>query len=222
MRRRGALSMAVLASLALSGCVAGGSAGHGAQHESSAPPESSASPQPTAAESAAEPDRLVISAENIRLVMDDGTVGEDFTFFDPVTDVTTALTELLGQEPTVTTHGAEFVADYEWDGLTLLTDGPGEAPIDAAFAVFVTAAEINGLSIETADGFRVGHPMGPIEAAHPDESRRWMYEGVERLDTEVGSVSVVPGDERMFSVKITAHPSDGPITEFAAPMKNFE
>lgn len=216
MRGRGLLSLAVLAALTLSGCVVGGSPGP------SAIPENPPSPQPTVDQPAAKPDRIVISAEHIRIVMDDGTVGDEFTFFDPVADVTAELTVLLGQEPAVTTYEQEFVADYEWDGLRLLTDGPGQAPADVAFGVFVTAAEINGLGIETADGVRVGHPMAPIEAAHPAESRRWMYEGEERLDTDVGSVSVAPGDERMFSVKITAHPSDGPVTEFVAPMKNFE
>lgn len=187
-----------------------------------ASPTAPATPSPTT-EPAAEPDRLVMSATEVQIVLTDGTVGSQFGYFDPISDVVAQLTELFGQEPVMTAYEGTAAADYDWPGLSVGTDGPGTPPTGAEVIMFVTAAEVAGISIESVDGAQVGDPLAPLEAADPANSYRWQRDGGEELVVTVGSTPISPDEpDREFSVELRALPSDGPITQMGAPMKNFE
>jgi hypothetical protein len=188
----------------------------------SATPVSSESTEEAVAP-AAEPDRLVITASGFQLLLDDGTVSREFGYFEPIAPVVTELTTLFGQEPEVNTYDGTGSADYDWAGFHMGTDGPAISPIRAEIIIFVTAPEVNGIAIETVDGISVGDPIADLEAANPNDSSRWTRDGGEQLDVTLDSTPITPGEtEKMFSVTVTAFPSSGPITQFSAPMKNFE
>ena len=158
-----------------------------------------------------------------QLLLDDGTVSREFGYFEPMAPVVTELTALFGQEPAVNTYNGTGAADYDWAGFRMGTDGPATPPTGAEIIIFVTAPEVNGIAIETVDGISVGDPIADLEAANPNDSSRWTRDGGEQLDVTLDSTPITPGEtERMFSVTVTAFPSSGPITQFGAPMKNFE
>lgn len=200
----------------LSGCASGAPSG-GEDTQSSSPAEVEAS-----SDAPAEAEYLVISAEGIQVVLSDGTDEVVFDYFQPVDEVTAGLSEVFGAEPEVSKYEPIASFGYDWGGFFLGTDGPGQDPAGAESHVRVTAAEVHGIGIHAVDGTRVGDPADPLEAAYPDSSRRWIYKGTERLDVGIAPVAIAPGDERIFSVDVTAFPADGAITQVAAPMKNFE
>lgn len=185
-------------------------------------PAGASTPAPVDSPAIAEPDHVVVSAVGMQVVLDDGTLGLNIDYFQPIDEVAIALTELLGAEPSVTSYPDTPAADYVWEGLTLLTDGPAQPPRKAEFVVRVTAPDVHGLSMETADGVKVGSPIGPIEAANPASSHRGTIAGQERLSIYLSPVSIENGDSRTFSVEVVALPSDGPVSEIFAPAKDFE
>lgn len=167
------------------------------------------------------PAHVVVSASSFRVVLDDGTIGDEFGYFEPIEPVVAALTAVFGGEPVVTTYEGIPSVDYDWSGVSIGTDGPAQPPTSPEIIMHVTAAEVHGIGIETVDGIQVGDPVAVLEAANP--SHRWQRGGAEELVIEVNSVPVTPDDnERTFSVELRSLPSDGPVTQFAAPMKNFE
>ena len=167
------------------------------------------------------PDHLVVSASSIRVVLDDGTIGDEFGYFEPIEPVAAALTAVFGGEPVVTTYEGIPSVDYDWSGVSIGTDGPAQPPTGPEIIMHVTAAEVRGIGIETVDGIKVGDPVAVLEASNP--SHLWQRDGVEELVIEVNSIPVTPDDnERTFSVELRSLPSDGPVTQFAAPIKNFE
>lgn len=179
--------------------------------------EPAASPTPRA-----DPDHLVVSSTSIQVVLDDGTIGDEFGYFEPIEPVVTALTDVFGEQPVVTEYGdASTSVDYNWTGVSIGTDGPAQPPSGAEIIMFVTAADVNGIVIETIDGIKVGDSAAPLEASN--SSYRWQRDSGEELVVTMNSVPITSGDnERMFSVQLRALPADGPITQIGAPMKNFE
>lgn len=184
----------------------------------SATPEAAPAPAP-----AAEADRLVMSSSGVQIFLDDGTVGLEFGYFDPIGPVADELSGLFGQVPVVTTYDGNVAADYEWPGLSIGTDGPAVPPMGAEIIMFVSAAEVNGIAIETVDGIKVGDPLEALALADPNNAHRWQRDGVEELVVTVDPTPVSADyPEREFSVELRALPSSGPITKMGAPMKNFE
>jgi len=170
----------------------------------------------------ADPNHLVVSSTSIQVVLDDGTLGDEFSYFEPIQPVVAALTDVFGEEPVVTEYeDAPTSVDYDWVGVSIGTDGPAQPPSGAEIIMFVTAPDVNGIGIETIDGIKVGDPAAPLEAAN--SSYRWQRDSGEELVVTMNSVPITSGDaERMFSVQLRALPADGPITQIGAPMKNFE
>ncbi|WP_129590558.1 hypothetical protein [Cryobacterium aureum] len=172
-------------------------------------------------EARATPDHLVVSASSVQIILDDGTMGDEFGYFEPIEPVAAALTAVFGREPVTTTYEGIPSVDYEWNGMSIGTDGPAQRPTNPEIIMHVTAAEVHGIGIETVDGIQVGDPVAVLEVANP--SHRWQRDGVEELVIKVNSVPVTPDDtQRTFSVELRSLPSDGPVTQFSAPIKNFE
>ena len=218
MKRTIFLAVGLLVSIVLTGCTPVGT--------SAAPPPSATAPTPQtpapAVDHDAMPTRILITAESIQILNDEGIPSQSFTYFQPVETLVAGLTALFGVEPVATPYAGTTAVDYDWDGFHLGTDGRGQAPFNAESGVRVTAATVHGLAIETVDGIQVGDPAAPLEAAHPDSADRWQFQGSERLDISIGVVAIPSNDGRTFAVKLTAHPADGAVTQFMAPHKNFE
>jgi hypothetical protein len=225
-------SVLAAAALTLTGCAPVIPQSDPTSSPTSSPSLATPSPSPTpeaapAPAPAAEAERLVMSASGVQIFLDDGTVGLEFGYFDPIGPVADDLSGLFGQVPVITTYDGNVAADYDWPGLSIGTDGPATPPMGAEIVMFVTAAEVNGISIETVDGIQVGDPLAPLEAAYPEDSYRWQRDGGEVQGEElVVTIDSVPVSadypEREFSVELIALPSSGPITRMRAPMKNFE
>jgi ABC-type Fe3+-hydroxamate transport system substrate-binding protein len=169
------------------------------------------------------PDTVVISTNQLQLVFEDGTVAQVFQFIDPVGPVVEALTDLFGMEPAVDLYDGTGPADYEWTGFRVGTDGPTDTPNWPETYVTATATEINGISIESAEGHQVGDDLQALAAATPDLAHRWQSQTGEELYVPVQLVPYEAGiPERSFHTQLTANPADGPITSISAPRKNFE
>ncbi|WP_104087614.1 hypothetical protein [Cryobacterium sp. N19] len=172
-------------------------------------------------EARATSDHLVVSASSIQVVLDDGTIGDEFDYFEPIEPVAAALTDVFGGEPVITTYEGIPSVDYDWSGVSIGTDGPAHRPNNPEIILHVTAAEVHGIGIETVDGIQVGDSVAVLEVANP--SHRWQCDGVEELVITVNPIPVTADDnERTFSVELRSYPSDGPVTQFATPIRNFQ
>jgi hypothetical protein len=218
MKAAALLVVAVTAMAALAGC---GPA-------PSSPPSSSPSSTPTPTpEPDLVPPRVVITATDVQLFGEDGTLATTFTYFDATDSAVAALTEQFGADPVVTTTPGrcceEFPAThYDWGGLELYdSEQVVSEPSSQEFSVFVTADEIGGVVVETLDGIAVGDAASDVAATHPGAESRETYDGVERQWFTIGEVSlgVSPDwlDELIVSVSLSTDHPDGSISKISAP-----
>lgn len=56
--------------------------------------------------------------------------------------------------------------------------------------MFVTAADIGGVSVETLDGIGVGDSASDVAATHPGAETRDSFDGVERQWFTIGDVNL--------------------------------
>jgi hypothetical protein len=237
----------VVAGLLLAGCTPSSST-EPATSASPAPSPSSSSSSSTspsaAPEVSSEPTTIVVSTSELQLLLEDGSVSGEFVYADALDAVVAKLTELFGAEPTVTAYEGTAAADYVWDGFRVGTDGPTDTVGWPETYVTATATEINGIAIESAEGYRIGDDLLALEAADPDAAYRWDRQGVEQLVVQVQQVPFVGAGEgagagasggasggegsfeRAFHTELVATPVAGaataPIVSISAPHKNFE
>ena len=191
-------------------------------------PSSTASPAPTPTptpEPVAEavPARLVVSTMHLRVVAAGGEVIHEIGIYDPIGPAVDILTDIFAAEPVVTAYDGTAAVDYDWEGFSIATDGPADPPTRAEVYFRAMAAELNGIIIETADGFSVGDSLIPISEAAPEDTRTWDNQGVQEMTVDVDEVPLESdGSDRALHTELTAHPADGPISRISAPAKNFE
>ena len=215
----------------LGGCAAGTDEA-ASPGQSPTPTSAAASPSPTPSSAgspspapvpAAEPARIVISTMHLQVVADSGEVVDEIGIFDPIGPAVDILTELFGAEPVMTAYEGGAAVDYEWEGFLIATDGPAEPPAGAGVYFRATAPHLNGIAIESGDGFSVGDTLSPVAEAAPDDTRTWDNQGVLEMTVAVDEVPIEPGEtDRALHTELTAHPADGPISRISAPAKNFE
>jgi hypothetical protein len=159
----------------------------------------------------------------LQLLDESGEVAGEFGIYDSIEPAVAILTELFGAEPVVTMHEGNVAADYQWEGFAIATDGPAAPPTHAGVYFRATATEVNGIRIETRDGYSVGDALVPLSESVPENSHLWDNQGVPELVVSVDETEIDPAEpDRAFHTELVAHPSDGPITRIAAPAKNFE
>jgi hypothetical protein len=193
-----------------------------------APSSSSATEQAPASAAPAEPassdpTRVIISSTEILLSLDDDSVVDAISYYDPIDSAVQTFTDLLGAESTVTWYEGTAAADYQWPGLRLGTDGPGERPQRAEVYITATVPEINGILFETEGGVQVGSDVRPIAEAGPASASTYEGEDGQVLAVDVAATPIDGGDmDRAFNVGLYANPADGIISQIHAPEKNFE
>lgn len=220
--------VAIAAALALAGCT-------------SSPPVSA--PTPPAASRTADPvetpepvepklERIVISAEVIQFVNDDGSIEFETGYFTAADGIIAQLEEVAREAPEHSVREAierEQWDNYEWSAITVFDNkGEGAEPYQPGFNVVVTEATIGGVSIETPDGYSVGDSATAIESAHPDESERGGPTGKpESLSVYLNSVDLPASDDvgiganPAFRVYLGATDPEGEIDRIIAPSPNF-
>jgi hypothetical protein len=232
---------AAAAALLLSGCAAGQQPAEPVEPAvTTAPAEPSPTPTPTSSaapeadpEQQAEADAVLVTAESITVLADDGTLLAAFDYFQPTEQVVDGLTAAFGLTPASERfEGGEGHATpstvWDWDGFHLNdTDYAGNPPFYPNHWVRVLENDVNGVQIETVDGVRVGDDAAAIEARYPDTSSRITAGNEpERLDVHLGAVPLPKVGENSdgnyeFSVWLIAEDPNGSISEYRTPSPNF-
>jgi hypothetical protein len=240
--RSGATLLGAVALILLTGCVttptfptSPPSSPAGTPTSPSPSPAATAPPSPSPAPVAA-PDRVVIDAEFIRVLADDGSELARFDYFQPTAEVIAGLDSYLGasEQTWFEGRGHAMPATYhDWGGLRLADTVPaGQRPYDPEHWVSVTSVDANGVTIMAPDDVVVGDAVGPlIEADGTDEVHRWTSP-----ETAVASVSFridlvelppMPGADPSddwspsFGVMVVGDETAGVVTRLAAPSANF-
>ena len=173
--RRAALTLALVLSVGI------GTAGCGSGTPSSPPSTSPAAeepsetptptPTPTPTEQAEpEPDRIVVTADAILVLAADGTELAAYDYFQDTAELVAGFTEVFGGPPAENpfegdTHSPSGI-EQAWDGFSILDDDrEPEPPHTPNHLIDVTVAEVNGIRVETTDGFTVGTPADEVLSA---------------------------------------------------------
>ena len=132
---------------------------------STASPTSEATPAPEVTEVAAE---IVVHADRVLVVADDGSLLDSADLFADRDDLVETLTDALGAEPTVTPRpgGHEWRPGfrYDWNGVSLfLADGEWDQFAADVTRLEVTTATVNGVAIRTEAGIAVGSPSSELD-----------------------------------------------------------
>lgn len=181
-------------------------------------------PSPTAAlDRIAE--RIVIRAESIAVIADDGSTLAEFDYFQRADEVVPVLEAVLGVSgvEVETDSSGGLVTTYDWGGMQLI-DGARtvEAPYYSELFFAVSADAIGDIVIETIDGVRVGDSGSELEERYPDESHRVTSgDRPERIDLMLDFVDH-PDEEFAeefggVAVWVIIDPADGPVTAIRAP-----
>lgn len=225
-------------SIGLSACAGSGEADVAPASTASSTPSPTPSPTPeVTATPTALPDAgaasVVVSAEAIDVTSSDGTTWS-LSYFEQTENAISALTSAFGAAPTVGVWEGGIESHpgstYTWPGLELLdTEWPTVAPTSPEYSVTLTAAEFNGVTLETVDGVQVGDSAADLESAYPDNATRISVGGTpERLDVLLGTIVLPHSDDYpdndgqlTFSVRVAADDPSGSVDTIGAPSPNF-
>lgn len=147
MRRSLAPVLALAASaLLLIGCAPSTSAEPSATSSASSSPSSSPTPE-------VDP-QIVVSLEGLTVTDESGTTSVAFDDSPALLALLEKTTGVLPEPENVEVVPGDTtpMQRYDWDGLIVLADSKGEVPA----AVSITAAEVGGVPVQTAEGLHVG------------------------------------------------------------------
>ena len=227
----------MLAALLLcAGCAPTPSAAPSQPPAASAPSEASPTPEPEPAPVAT---GIHITASSVSVLLSDGSTGETFDYFEPVSGAVDGIRDAIGAEPAVEDHAGSYnhppFTTYDWNGLVLKDpEGAAEEPFSGDWSIAVTASEVDGISVDTVEGVRVGDSAPALEAAFPDSWNRVECCGApERTDFRLGAEPADATSEETaayagatfegpfeFAVWLIAADPAATITEFRAPSPN--
>lgn len=228
--------LALTALLALTAC--------GPAAPAPTPSASRATSSPTAIptpEAAPALETIVVLADTLTAVDDDGTTMATLTYFDSGPDTVAALTELFGFDPVVTVvprapSDAFAGTQYAWDGFELnwrgFEDEPGSGtssyPLSHSLSVQVTAPEVRGVSIEGPSGIHVGDAFEPLKTSYAESYNEFdnydennTPDGTRSGTVTVGTVPLPPTDGNdgtwMWGVTVRSEVASGTITAITTP-----
>jgi hypothetical protein len=151
-------------------------------------------------------------------------------------ETTAALTEIFDEDPTVTEKYARTkwgkYFTYEWDGFVAQVRGDVYGG-DWVFQVDVTASRVNGIAIETRDGFTVGTPVFEVgelvndeygqEPFAPGEDGYYLVERVELTGAQAEAEKELMGDDfvPVDGVAIDWEDGETTVTRIGAPAQNY-
>lgn len=221
MRTSRLIPPAVLLVLALSAC--GGSP---------TPEPTSAAPAPTASttpEPDGEPDpstvaaRIHVATNNVLIFAADDSSLADFTMYEPAAGVIAELTEVFGEEPTVSdSPGAMETAPsrtYDWGGFALI-DYEGTTIMNTDFVIDVTTATVGDIQIYTYFDLQVGDPTADAVAVSDYDTGFPGYTAVGLVSIDPASVGESPSLGGL-AIFVGISGLGGTIAGFTAPSPNW-
>ena len=149
-----------------------------------------------------------------------------FSYYDPIEGVVGALTAAFGEDPVVGREtptvepGPQTL--YDWPGLRIVDeDWPASAPLDSNFSVELTAPTLNGVSLATVEGIRIGDPALPLAEQNSNsgtaEDGFAVYIGL--IDIPRSDANARDGSS--ISVSVWTDNPERTITSISAPSKHY-
>ena len=188
-------------------------------------PEETTTPTPTE-QPEAEAERIVVSAETIVVLASDGTELASYDYFQDTAELVDGLTEVFGREPVDTPFGGDTHSpagtQWSWDGFAILDDDREPTPPHTPnHLVDITATEVDGIALETADGFGVGTSADDVLAA-PD-AEPYPETGIIQVDAVPLDFDdpICPEGGCTLSVRLVTDEPGDVIERMLAPAPNF-
>ncbi|WP_210506848.1 hypothetical protein [Naasia sp. SYSU D00057] len=230
-----AAALAALAATGLSACMPQAGESTPTATASSAPAEPTPTPTVTAAPAA----RILVTAQSVSVLTQDGDALTTFDYRQLTSEVVKGLSAFLGEPSEVpfpsTSHLGEGTR-YEWDAFSVSSENrwatlPDEELPDylARWTVRASAPTARGISVETVDGIRVGDPTTEVLERYPDAGQRTEGESItSRYDIFLGAVlPPIPEDSPDYNAEyrwqvwlFDEDPTDV-LQDLRAPSPNF-
>lgn len=186
-------------------------------------------------------EKIVLTLKRMELQSDSGEVVDRFRYSasDWRTEgekAVAALDALFDKKPTVT-HTEDplwgkFI-EYDWDGFVAFVHDSDEFGGDAAFQIRVTASEVNGIPIETPEGFSIGSSVTNVsDFAHEQYGQPRREKGggsysfmdpveLEGAEGEAANETLPNGPKAMDGVRLSWLEGETTVTTIDAPARNY-
>jgi hypothetical protein len=215
----------VTAAVLLSACTAQPVLPTPAPTSTTTPPTSTPEPEPVHAAG------VVVSAETISVVGDDGSTLAAFDYHQPTSEVVGGLAEYLGPPAdSRVEYGSETPAAtlHEWGGLQLFdTDIVEKGMYWSNHWVYLVDDETSGLPLTTVGGIAVGDPLDSIDMSTADTPVDYTSPEVGRVHRSfrVDRVPLPPGegtgDAPDIGILVTGYVDDAIVNRIEAPASNY-
>ena len=149
-----------------------------------------------------------------------------FSYYDPIESVVGALTAafgadpILGRETPSVEPGPQTL--YDWPGLRIVDqDWPALAPLDSNFSVVLTAPTLNGVSLATVEGIKIGDPALPLaeQNLNSGTAEAGFSVFIGRIDIPRSEAN--PRDGSSISVSVWTDNPERSITSISAPWEQY-
>jgi len=161
----------------------------------------------------------------MNLTSSDGSTAS-FSYFDPIEGVIGAVTAAVGADPVVERYSPTVEPGpgtrYDWPGLRIVDeDWPATEPLDSNYYVAFTAPELNGVTLTTVDGIKVGDPAVPLEEKYPNigTAEPIFSVFVERIDVPRSEAN--PRDGSWIGVTVQTDNPERTISTISAPYEDY-
>lgn len=175
------------------------------------------------------PSRIVVSAESIDVLGDDGAALATFDYRQPTAEVVEGLSEYLGEPVESRTRWRSDSLNatlHNWLGFQLFdTDAVEEGPYSPNHHIITIVGEVRGIAIETPDGISVGDPLDEIDLTSAEwEDLPSKTEGGQRT-IRVDPVSLPAaegvGDNPTLTVLVNADIDANAVDRISAPIPSY-
>ncbi|MBC7590736.1 MAG: hypothetical protein H7226_06790 [Salinibacterium sp.] len=194
----------------------------------------SPSPAPTVA-------RVTVLADSITITDSTGTRVTTVDYFTAPVEVVRVLTNAFGFAPeTVLPENCAcdglFRVQHNWDGFLLGetsingdSNTPGESPYSPATTVWVTAASVRGVIVDTFDRARVGDELASLPASDPGVTEHYSVpDQLDRTYFHMGTIALpdvepspgTSGTNLSYSIVVTSTAGEGVVSKIIAPVSN--
>ncbi|MDQ4137407.1 MAG: hypothetical protein M3116_00980 [Actinomycetota bacterium] len=188
-------------------------------------PTPTATPTPTE-QAEPEAERIIVGADAIVVLGSDGSELAAYDYFQDTAELVAGFTEVFGrpaaESPFEGDAHSPAGVQRAWDGFAILDDDRDPVPPHTPnHLVDVTANEVGGIAVETADGFTVGTSAEEVEAA--PGAQPYPASGIIQVDSVPLDFDdpICPEGGCTFSVRLFTDEPGELIVRMLAPAPNF-